>query len=88
MLHWTLSVKAVWRIILQHSIEQWIERINAMKDMCIQAHRLRNEYSDLVEQSYDYAQVKNILEQVQSMAAGIANEPITEIKTEMDEWKK
>ena len=56
--------------------------------MCIQAHRLRNEYSDLVEQTYDYAQVKNILEQVQSMAAGIANEKITEIKTEMDEWKK
>jgi hypothetical protein len=59
-----------------------------MKDMCIQAHRLRNEYSDLVEQTYDYNQVKNILEQVQSMAAGIANESITEIKTEMDEWKK
>ena len=59
-----------------------------MKDMCIQAHRLRNEYSDLVEQTYDYAQVKNILEQVQSMARGIANEQITEIKTEMDEWKK
>ena len=56
--------------------------------MCIQAHRLRNEYSDLVEQTYDYEQVKNILEQVQSMAAGIANEPITKIKTEMDEWKK
>lgn len=56
--------------------------------MCIQAHRLRNEYSDLVEQTYDYAEVKNILEQVQSMAAGIANESITEIKTEMDEWKK
>ena len=56
--------------------------------MCIQAHRLRNEYSDLVEHTYDYAQVKNILEQVQSMAAGIANEEITEIKTEMDEWKK
>ena len=73
---------------MQHSIEQWIERINAMKDMFIQAHRLRNEYSDLVEQTYDYAQVKNILEQVQSMAAGIANETITEIKTEMDEWKK
>ena len=73
---------------MQHSIEQWIDRINAMKDMGIQAHRLRNEYSDLVEQTYDYSQVKNILEQVQSMAAGIANEEITEIKTEMDEWKK
>ena len=73
---------------MQHSIEQWIDRINAMKDMCIQAHRLRNEYSDLVEQTYDHAQVKNILEQVQSMARGIANEQITQIKTEMDEWKK
>ena len=59
-----------------------------MKDLCIQAHRLRNEYSDLVEQTYDHAQIKNILEQVQSMAAGIANEEITEIKTEMDSWKK
>ena len=58
---------------MQHSIEQWIDRINAMKDMCIQAHRLRNEYSNLVEQTYDYEQVKNILEQVQSMAAGIAS---------------
>jgi len=73
---------------LQHSIEQWIERINAMKDMCIQAHRLRNQYSEQVEETYNYAQVKDILEQVQSMAAGIANETITEIKTEMDEWKK
>ena len=73
---------------MQHSIEQWIERINAMKDMCIQAHRLRNQYSEQVEETYNYAQVKDILEQVQSMAAGIANETITEIKTEMDEWKK
>ena len=73
---------------MQHSIEQWIERINAMKDMCIQAHRLRNQYSEQVEETYNYAQVKDILEQVQSMAAGIANEKITEIKTEMDEWKK
>jgi len=73
---------------LQHSIEQWIDRINAMKDLCIQAHRLRNQYSEQVEETYNYAQVKDILEQVQSMAAGIANETITEIKTEMDEWKK
>lgn len=73
---------------MQHSIEQWIDRINAMKDMCIQAHRLRNEFSELADQTYDYEEVKNILEQVQSMAAGIANEQINEIKTEMDEWKK
>jgi len=73
---------------LQHSIEQWIERINSMKDLCIQAHRLRNEYSELADKTYDEAQCKHLLEQVQSMAAGIANETITEIKTEMDSWKQ
>lgn len=73
---------------MQHSIEQWIERINSMKDLCIQAHRLRNEYSELADKTYDEAQCKHLLEQVQSMAAGIANETITEIKTEMDSWKQ
>jgi len=73
---------------LQHSIEQWIDRINNMKDLCIQAHRVRNEFSELAGKTYDKAQCKHLLEQVQSMAAGIANEQITEIKTEMDEWKK
>ena len=32
---------------MQHSIEQWIDRINAMKDLCIQAHRVRNEFSEI-----------------------------------------
>ena len=73
---------------MQHSIEQWIDRINNMKDLCIQAHRVRNEFSELSDQTYDKAQCKHLLEQVQSMAAGIANETITEIKTEMDSWKK
>ena len=73
---------------MQHSIEQWIDRINNMKDLCIQAHRIRNEFSELAGKTYDKAQCKHLLEQVQSMARGIANEEITEIKTEMDEWKK
>ena len=72
---------------MQHSIEQWIERINAMKDLCITAHRLRNQYSEHADKSYDYDEIKNVLQQVQSMALGIANEEITNIKTEMDEWK-
>lgn len=72
---------------MQHSIEQWIERINAMKDLCIQAHRKRNEFSDLVEDTYCYEEVKNTLEQVQQLALGIANDKITKIKTDMDEWK-
>ena len=73
---------------MQHSIEEWIRRINAMKDLCIQAHRVRNEFAEISYNEYDKDTCKHLLEQVQSMAAGIANEEITEIKTEMDEWKK
>lgn len=72
---------------MDHSIEQWIERINAMKDLCIQAHRLRNEFAEISYKEYDYDTCKHLLEQVQSMAAGIANENITDIKTDMDSWK-
>lgn len=73
---------------MQHSIEDWIRRINAMHDLCVQAHRIRNEFSEISYKQYDEASCKHLLEQVQSMAAGIANEKITDIKTEMDEWKK
>jgi hypothetical protein len=73
---------------MQHSLEQWIERINTMKDLCIQAHRVRNEFAEISYKEYDKETCKHLLEQVQSMARGIANEQITEIKTEMDEWKK
>ena len=38
--------------------------------------------------TYDEGQCRHLLEQVQSMALGIGHEKITEIKTEMDEWKK
>jgi hypothetical protein len=73
---------------MHHSIEEWIERINAMKDLCIQAHRVRNEFAEISYKEYDYETCKNLLEQVQSMAQGIANEPIIDIKTDMDAWKK
>ena len=73
---------------MQHSIEEWIRRINAMKDLCIQAHRVRNEFAEISYKEYDKDTCTHLLEQVQSMAAGIAHEEITEIKTEMDEWKK
>ena len=65
---------------MQHSIEQWIDRINAMKDLCIQAHRVRNEFSEISNKKYDAATCKHMLEQVQEMARGIAHEKITEIK--------
>ena len=73
---------------MQHSIEDWIKRIDTMKDLCIQVHRERNRYADISGQEYDHAACKHLLEQVQSMAFGIANEKITDIKTEMDSWKK
>ena len=72
---------------LRHSIEQWIERINAMHDLCVQAHRVRNEFAEISYKEYDYDTCKHLLEQVQSMATGIANETITDIKTDMDSWK-
>lgn len=73
---------------MQHSIEQWIDRINSMKDLCIQAHRVRNEFAQISYKEYDVETCRHLLEQVQSMAQGIANEQITEIKTDMDSWKK
>jgi hypothetical protein len=72
---------------LHHSIEQWIKRINEMHDLCVQAHRIRNEFSEISYKEYDYDTCKHILEQVQSMAAGIASEDLTDIKTDMDSWK-
>lgn len=72
---------------MQHSIEQWIDRINAMKDLCIQAHRVRNEFAEISYKEYDAETCRHLLEQVQSMARGIANEEITDIKTDMDSWK-
>ncbi len=72
---------------MQHSIEQWIERINSMKDLCIQAHRVRNEFAEISYKEHDAEACKHLLEQVQSMARGIAEEEITHIKTDMDDWK-
>jgi len=73
---------------MQHSIEDWIKRIDTMKDLCIQVHRERNRYADISGQDYDHAACKHLLEQVQSIALLLAKESVTEIKTEMDEWKK
>jgi len=73
---------------MQHSIEDWIKRIDTMKDLCIQVHRERNRYAAISGQDYDYAACKHLLEQVQSIALLLAKESVTEIKTEMNEWKK
>tara|TARA_B100001057_G_scaffold93613_1_gene89958 strand:+ start:3987 stop:4226 length:240 start_codon:yes stop_codon:yes gene_type:complete len=70
---------------MQHSIEELIRRINAMHDLAVQAHRVRNEYSDISNQEYDKQRCKHLIEQVQAMALGIANDNEgDEIKTEME----
>tara|TARA_Y100000389_G_scaffold201976_1_gene246067 strand:+ start:13934 stop:14158 length:225 start_codon:yes stop_codon:yes gene_type:complete len=74
---------------MQHTIEDLIERINVMKDKAITLHRLRNQFSEMADQSYDKVACKVLVEDIQSLALGIAmDKDGDEIKTEMDEWKK
>ena len=73
---------------MQHSIEELIRRINVMHDKAIELHRLRNQYSDLVEETYDKTMCNNILADIRSMAYLIAmDREGDEIITEM-EYKK
>lgn len=70
---------------MQHTIEELIKRINVMHDLAIQVHRLRNEFSEQAEKQYDIDTCNHLIEQIQSMALGIANDKQgTEIKTEME----
>ena len=69
---------------MQHSIEELIRRINTMHDLAVQAHRVRNEFSDISNKEYDKAHCKHLIEQVQSLALGIAHDTQgDDIKTEM-----
>lgn len=75
---------------MQHSIEELIRRISAMKDLAIQVHRVRNEFSEISYKEYDRETCNHLIEQIQSMAYGIANDKEgTEIITEMEykEWQ-
>ena len=70
---------------MQHSIEELIRRINSMHDLAVQAHRVRNEFSSTSNKQYDKQQCTHLIEQIQSMALGIAHDTEgDEIKTEMD----
>jgi len=70
---------------MQHSIEELIRRINAMHDLAIQVHRLRNEFSEQAEKDYDHETCNHLIEQIQSMALGIAKDNQgTDIITEME----
>jgi len=74
---------------LLHSVEDLIKRIEAMKDLAIQLHRLRNEFSEISGKEYDKQSCQHLIDQIQSMALTIANDKEgSEIITEMDSWKK
>jgi hypothetical protein len=70
---------------MQHSVEELIRRINAMHDLALQAHRVRNEFSEISNKKYDKHKCNHLLEQVQALALGIASDTTgEEIKTEME----
>jgi hypothetical protein len=74
---------------MQHSIEDLIKRINAMKEKAIMLHRVRNEFAEISYKEYDKAACQNLLDDIQTLAAGIANDKQgTDIITEMDSWKE
>ena len=62
-----------------------MRRIDVMKDKAIELHRIRNQYSELSGKTYDKVIAKALLEDIQGMAAGIANDTQgDEIRTEME----
>ena len=70
---------------MQHSLEDLIRRINSMHDLAVQAHRVRNEFSNISGQEYDKQKCRHLIEQVQALALGIANDKQgNEIHTEME----
>lgn len=74
---------------MQHSIEDLIKRIDAMKTKAIMVHRLRNEFSEQAEKTYDKATCNELIADIQALALGIANDKEgNDIITEMDSWKE
>ena len=70
---------------MQHSIEDLLRRLEVMKDKAILLHRVRNEFSELSYKDYDKVACQNIIDDIQAMALGIANDKEgTDIITEME----
>ena len=56
-----------------------------MKDKAILLHRVRNEFSEISYKDYDKVACQNIIDDIQAMALGIANDKEgTDIITEME----
>ncbi len=70
---------------MQHTIEELTRRINVMHDKAIELHRLRNQYSNLTEQTYDHKTCQSLIDDIQAMALLIANDTQGDkILTEME----
>ena len=70
---------------MQHSIEDLLRRLEVMKDKAILLHRVRNEFSEISYKDYDKAACQNIIDDIQAMELGIANDKEgTDIITEME----
>jgi len=70
---------------MQHSIEDLLRRLEVMKDKAILLHRVRNEFSEISYKDYDKTACQNIIDDIQAMALGIANDKEgTDIITEME----
>jgi GTP-sensing pleiotropic transcriptional regulator CodY len=73
---------------MQHTIEDLIRRINVMHDKAVELHRVRNQYSEISDKTYDKQHCKVLIGDIQSLALGIAmDKEGDDVKTEMDEWK-
>ena len=71
-----------------HTVEDLIERLEAMKNKAIELHRLRNQYSELSGKKYNKIACDALLNDIQSMARSIAEDREgEEILTRM-EYKK
>ena len=73
---------------MQHTVEDLIEKIDAMHSMAIKLHRERNKYSVISGLEYDKNHCQHLLDQIQQMAFEIAHDKNgDEILTRM-EYKK
>ena len=70
---------------MQHSIEDLIQRINAMHDKAVLLHRVRNEFAEISYKQYDKAACQALIDDIQAMALSIANDKVgDDIITEME----
>ena len=70
---------------MRHSIEDLIRRINVMHDKAILLHMVRNEFAEISYKEYDKIACQALIDDIQALALGIANDKEgTDIITDME----